>query len=66
MPIYEFMCDACDAVFETLVFSTDRRAVTCPECGGAVKKLMSAPHIQGDSQGSAPKDCGPSPFSGFS
>ena len=67
MPIYEFICENCDTLFETIVFSTDKKAVTCPKCDGHVKKLMSAPNsIQGDSGASASQGCGPAPSTGFS
>jgi len=32
MPIYEFLCDACEARFEDLV-PAGTESVTCPECG---------------------------------
>ena len=34
MPIYEFVCEPCDKVFEVLFrSSTEKRKVTCPDCG---------------------------------
>ncbi|MBP3558966.1 MAG: zinc ribbon domain-containing protein, partial [Thermoguttaceae bacterium] len=42
MPIYEYQCQRCDAVFEALVFSSTKP--TCPECGTEeISRLMSAP-----------------------
>jgi putative FmdB family regulatory protein len=34
MPIYEYRCNACDGVFETLQKNTEPRSgVACPQCG---------------------------------
>ncbi len=43
MPIFEFVCNECDKVFEDLVLSLSRiDEVVCPSCGSAkVKKKMS-------------------------
>ncbi|MCU0722721.1 MAG: zinc ribbon domain-containing protein [Planctomycetes bacterium] len=43
MPIYEFVCEPCDKVFEVLFRSMDeRKKVTCPDCGGdKVRKKLS-------------------------
>lgn len=40
MPIYEYECNECLGCFEKLVFGDDE--VVCPDCGSAVRKLMSA------------------------
>ena len=41
MPIYEFECEACGAVFEELVAAG--AAAPCPECGAErTRRLMSA------------------------
>ena len=32
MPIYEYLCQDCQAFFETIVFSSSTR-IACPECG---------------------------------
>jgi putative FmdB family regulatory protein len=41
MPIYEFECEGCGAVFEELV-AADVAAVACPECGAErTRRLMS-------------------------
>ena len=40
MPIYEYICQACNAEFEKLVFSTTK--VTCAKCGSPdIKKKLS-------------------------
>lgn len=44
MPIYEYRCQECKALFETIVTSTEAaKEAACPKCGsGAVKKTISA------------------------
>jgi len=47
MPIYEYQCNGCCHVFESLVFSSEDPQPACPECGcERVKKLMSAGSIR--------------------
>ncbi|MCO4743348.1 MAG: zinc ribbon domain-containing protein [Proteobacteria bacterium] len=41
MPIYEYACESCGHRFEKLVRMSDD-APPCPECEGAVRKLISA------------------------
>jgi len=42
MPIYEYTCCDCDAMFEVLV--RDGEPVVCPHCGSvSLNKLLSAP-----------------------
>ena len=44
MPIYEFECSACDAVFDRLQKLSDPDPVECPECGQPrVKRRLTAP-----------------------
>jgi putative FmdB family regulatory protein len=44
MPIYEYQCEACGHVFETLQRLSEDPLKECPECGKpALKKLVSAP-----------------------
>lgn len=44
MPIYEFECSACEAVFERLQKLSDPDPVECPECGRPkVKRRLTAP-----------------------
>jgi len=44
MPIYEYRCQECKALFETIVTSAEASAeVTCPKCASrVVKKTISA------------------------
>ena len=44
MPIYEFECTACHAVFDRLQKLSDADPADCPECGlPQVKRRLSAP-----------------------
>src|SRR5688572_23359194 len=47
MPLYEYECEVCGHRFEVIQqrFS-DPPIDRCPKCGGAVRKLQSAPAIQ--------------------
>lgn len=46
MPIYEYECTSCARVFEKLLRRAEDAPEDCKECGGAVKRLISAPAIQ--------------------
>jgi putative FmdB family regulatory protein len=46
MPLYEYQCDACGNRFEAIQKFSDPPLEVCPRCGGAVKKLQSAPAFQ--------------------
>lgn len=51
MPIYEYKCKKCGHRFEKLHQSfSEPRVKKCPECGGAVEQLFSAPaaHFKGE------------------
>lgn len=41
MPIYEFKCEKCGKEFEEMTGSQDMPP-SCPECGSASRKLISA------------------------
>jgi putative FmdB family regulatory protein len=44
MPIYEYQCEACGHVFDSLQKISEAPLTTCPDCGAeALKKLVSAP-----------------------
>lgn len=42
MPIYEYRCDACNTQFDLRQKFSDPPADRCPNCGGTVRKLVSA------------------------
>jgi putative FmdB family regulatory protein len=46
MPLYEYQCDACGHRFETIQKFSDPPLSECPKCGGAIRKLQSAPAFQ--------------------
>jgi putative FmdB family regulatory protein len=41
MPIYEYKCTACKKQFEIVQKITDNPVAYCPECKGALKKMIS-------------------------
>ena len=47
MPIYEFECTSCGAVFDRLQKLSDPDPVDCPECGKpTVKRRVTAPSFR--------------------
>ena len=47
MPIYEYQCEKCGHVFDTLQRISEDPLVDCPECNEpALKKLVSAPSFR--------------------
>lgn len=46
MPIYEYECRSCGKRTELLQRMDDPPLANCPDCGGEVKKLLSAPAVQ--------------------
>jgi len=46
MPIYEYECTSCCNVFEIFQRLTEDPLMTCPDCSGHVKKLMSMSSFQ--------------------
>ena len=42
MPTYEYECQECGHRFEEFQSMTDEPLKTCPECGGAVQRLLGA------------------------
>ena len=46
MPIYEYQCENCGHRSEALQKMSDPPLTTCDECGGSLKKLLSAPAFQ--------------------
>ena len=50
MPIYEYQCKKCGHRFEKIQKHSDPEIRKCPECGGAVEKLITAAaaHFKGD------------------
>jgi len=46
MPLYEYECTKCGKRTELLQRFDDEPLAECPECGGPVRKLLSAPAVQ--------------------
>ncbi len=46
MPLYEYQCKKCGHRFEKIQKFSDAKIKKCPECGGAVEQLISAPAVQ--------------------
>lgn len=51
MPIYEYQCRECNRRLEALQRLSEPPLTTCPECGGELKKLLSAPAFQFKGEG---------------
>lgn len=49
MPLYEYQCKKCKHRFEKIQKFSDKPLRKCPECGGPVEQLLSAPaaHFKG-------------------
>jgi putative FmdB family regulatory protein len=46
MPLYEYECEKCGHRFEKIQKFSDRMVKKCPECGGKVEQMISAPAVQ--------------------
>jgi putative FmdB family regulatory protein len=46
MPLYEYQCKKCGHRFEKIRQFSDKPIRKCPECGGSVEQLLSAPAVQ--------------------
>ncbi len=46
MPLYEYECFVCGHRFERIRRVAEASDMTCPECGGSVRRLLSAPALQ--------------------
>src|SRR5262250_1148496 len=46
MPLYEYQCKKCHHRFEKIQKFSDKPVKKCPECGGPVEQLLSAPAVQ--------------------
>jgi len=53
MPTYEYQCPSCKKEF-TAMHKISEAAPPCPDCGGEVKKKLSAPAVRGSGQKAAP------------
>jgi putative FmdB family regulatory protein len=46
MPLYEYQCKKCHHRFERIVKFSDKPMKKCPDCGGQVEQMISAPAVQ--------------------
>lgn len=46
MPLYEYECKKCHHRFEKIQKFSDPHVKKCPECGGAIEQVVSAPAVQ--------------------
>jgi putative FmdB family regulatory protein len=46
MPLYEYQCKKCHHRFERIVKFSDKPMKKCPDCGGPVEQVISAPAVQ--------------------
>ena len=46
MPLYEYQCKKCKHRFERIQKFSDRLVKKCPDCGGPVEQMISAPAVQ--------------------
>ena len=66
MPIYEYQCQSCRAVFEEWQSGFEEKRMECPECGAESRKLISHSsfHLKGSgwyADGYGGKSAGSSP-----
>ena len=46
MPLYEYECFVCGHGFERIRKVADASLMSCPECGGKVRRLLGVPALQ--------------------
>jgi len=46
MPLYEYECKKCGHRFEKILKFSDKPIKKCPDCGGVVEQVISAPAVQ--------------------
>jgi putative FmdB family regulatory protein len=46
MPLYDYKCTKCGHRFERIQKFSDPAVKKCPDCGGKVEQLISAPAVQ--------------------
>jgi putative FmdB family regulatory protein len=46
MPNYEYLCKKCGHRFEQIRKFSDKQLRTCPECGGVIEQVISAPAVR--------------------
>jgi putative FmdB family regulatory protein len=51
VPLYEYQCKKCKHRFEKIRKFSDPPLKKCPECGGPIEQLLSAPAVQFKGEG---------------
>jgi len=46
MPNYEYLCKNCGHRFEQIRKFSDKQLRKCPECGGVIEQVISAPAVR--------------------
>jgi len=46
MPLYEYECKKCHHRFERIQKFSDPHVKKCPQCGGSIEQVISAPAVQ--------------------
>jgi putative FmdB family regulatory protein len=46
MPNYEYLCQKCGHRFEQIRKFSDKQLRKCPECGGVIEQVISAPAVR--------------------
>jgi putative FmdB family regulatory protein len=46
VPLYDYLCKKCSHRFEKIQKFSDPEIKECPQCGGEVERLLSAPAVQ--------------------
>jgi putative FmdB family regulatory protein len=46
MPLYEYKCKKCGHQFEKIQKFSDKMVKKCPDCGGPVEQMITAPAVQ--------------------
>lgn len=46
MPLYPYRCTQCGHRFEKIQSFNSKSETTCPQCGGALERLLTAPGLQ--------------------
>ena len=66
MPLYEYQCQKCGHRFERIQKFSDVMVKKCPDCGGKVEQMISAPAVQFKGSGWYVTDYAKKPSSGSS
>jgi putative FmdB family regulatory protein len=66
MPLYEYQCQKCGHRFERIQRFSDPMVKKCPDCGGKVEQMISAPAVQFKGSGWYVTDYAKRPSSGSS